>query len=431
MTNSNADPQALFKAGVAAAQQGKLAQGRALMEQAVAARPESVQFLVNLAQVQIMTGDPHAAMDSFQRSLKLDPGIVPAWLNLGILYLHADRIDDAGDCFQKASDLNPKQIDALNGLGVVRQRQRRFGDAVSAFQKAAVLAPDNPEICSNLGGALHEDGKPKQALACFQKAVKLAPKQPSLHTHVGVILHELEGPAAGLAHYDEALRLLPMDARTLSTKGTALLELGRQEEADEIFDHDALLVTKQFDEAPGFADMAAFNQALADHATGHPTLVAEPTGRTTRGGGQTGHLFGPDAGPMAVLEGLIRGAIDEYFADPDRTRHPYCPRRTSEGRLDAWATVLDSGGYQDPHNHPSGILSGVYYVQLPDTGDAGGIEFGRPAPPFNPPSEPEYALIRPQTGMMVLFPSFFWHRTIPFPGTGRRISIAFDLIMTA
>ena len=147
------------------------------------------------------------------------------------------------------------------------------------------------------------------------------------------------------------------------------------------------------------------------------------------GGGQTGQLLGPTSGPIAVLEGLIRGAIDDYFADRTRAQHPYCPCRSAPGRLDAWATVLDSGGFQDSHNHPSGVLSGVYYVQLPGMGEGGAIEFGRPAPPFSAPLVPEVVLIRPQTGLLVLFPSFFWHRTIPFQGDSKRISIAFDLIV--
>ena len=29
--------------------------------------------------------------------------------------------------------------------------------------------------------------------------------------------------------------------------------------------------------------------------------------------------------------------------------------------------------------------------------------------------------------MLVLFPSYVWHRTIPFDGGGERISVAFDL----
>lgn len=35
--------------------------------------------------------------------------------------------------------------------------------------------------------------------------------------------------------------------------------------------------------------------------------------------------------------------------------------------------------------------------------------------------------IQPVAGMMLLFPSYFWHRTIPFDSAQERLSIAFDL----
>ena len=431
MSGSAGQPDAatLHRSGIAAVQRGQQAQGRAMLEQAAKLRPNALQILVDLGQVQLMVGDEAAALQTFQRCVKIDPGLVPAWLNLGILNLHAYRTDEAAECFQKAAEGNPKLVDAHMGLGVVRQRQKRWKEAVAAFQRAAVLDPNNPEVLSNLGGALHETGDAEGAIPCFRKAVQLAPQHAALHTHLGSLLHEVEGGEAGLPHYDEALRLMPGEPRTLALKGSALIGLGRTWDAAEIFDHDALVMAHQFTEAPGYVDMAAFNRDLAEHSVAHPSLVNEPLGRTTRGGGQTGHLFGPVHGPFPVLEQMLRGVIDAYFADPVRSRHAYCPIRTRPGRLYAWATVLDSGGYQDPHNHPSGVLSGVYYVQLPDTGEPGAIEFGRPAAPFTAPSEPDVKLIRPETGKVVLFPSFYWHRTIPFPGEGRRISIAFDLMM--
>ncbi|MBY8978026.1 tetratricopeptide repeat protein [Rhodobacteraceae bacterium NNCM2] len=423
------DAASLHQAGVAAVKQGRLAEGRAMLVKAAEIQPKSLQFQADLAQVHLMAGDEVAAIRTCENCLRIDPKFVPARLNLGILLMRADRIDEAGDCFEKVVGANPNVVDAYGGLGVVRQRQKRLKEAANAFEKAAALAPRDPELRSNLGGVLHELGESEKAADCFRQAIEIAPKHAALHTHLGVVLHEVEGAAAGLPHFDEALRLAPGDARTLAIKGSALIALDRREEAAQIFDHDALIATKQFTEAPGYEDMAAFNRALAELATHHPTLISEPLGRTTRGGGQTGHIFGETDGPVPVLEGMIRGAIDEYFADQTRARHPHCPVRAEPSRMDAWATVLDSGGYQDSHNHPSGVLSGVYYVQLPDDGEAGAIEFGRPARPFTPPKEPDVMVIRPQTGLLVLFPSYFWHRTIPFEGGGQRISIAFDLIV--
>ena len=36
--------------------------------------------------------------------------------------------------------------------------------------------------------------------------------------------------------------------------------------------------------------------------------------------------------------------------------------------------------------------------------------------------------VRPEEGLLVLFPSYFYHRTIPFDDPGTRISIAFDVV---
>ncbi|MGH8111927.1 MAG: putative 2OG-Fe(II) oxygenase, partial [Rhodanobacteraceae bacterium] len=34
----------------------------------------------------------------------------------------------------------------------------------------------------------------------------------------------------------------------------------------------------------------------------------------------------------------------------------------------------------------------------------------------------------PQTGMLVLFPSYFWHGTVPFSDDDTRLTVAFDAV---
>jgi hypothetical protein len=77
-------------------------------------------------------------------------------------------------------------------------------------------------------------------------------------------------------------------------------------------------------------------------------------------------------------------------------------------------------------------LSGAYYVELAPVIGAGGdsagyIEFGRPH--RNLPEAPaeDIHLIRPEVGLLILFPSYLYHRSLPFEGAGERISISFDL----
>ena len=77
--------------------------------------------------------------------------------------------------------------------------------------------------------------------------------------------------------------------------------------------------------------------------------------------------------------------------------------------------------------------SGVFYVQLPDVVQdpvaepQGWLEFGRPTADLHVRSEPETQVYRPQYGNIILFPSYFYHGTIPFKSRERRICISFDV----
>jgi len=36
--------------------------------------------------------------------------------------------------------------------------------------------------------------------------------------------------------------------------------------------------------------------------------------------------------------------------------------------------------------------------------------------------------VKPERGMLVLFPSYFWHGTVPFGGSDTRLTVAFDAV---
>lgn len=102
----------------------------------------------------------------------------------------------------------------------------------------------------------------------------------------------------------------------------------------------------------------------------------------------------------------------------------------------AWANVCRRGNYHTLHNHPGSCWSGVYYVD--SGGDAGAahprsgvIDLHDPRPfteMVSVPGEPygQKLSIRPEPGMMLIFPGFLYHFVHPFAGEGERISIAFN-----
>ena len=139
---------------------------------------------------------------------------------------------------------------------------------------------------------------------------------------------------------------------------------------------------------------------------------------------------------MTALEGMIRSGIEAYqnevlAANPD---HPLARNWPKKWRLSTWATLLDDGGNLVPHIHIEGYIGGVYYpalpdvVDMPDAAPAGWFELGRPPDEMRSDKEPLVQAVQPAEGRMILFPGYFYHRTVPFETPGRRISIAFDLV---
>lgn len=106
--------------------------------------------------------------------------------------------------------------------------------------------------------------------------------------------------------------------------------------------------------------------------------------------------------------------------------------------VDAWANVSRDGDYNNVHDHPMAIWSGVYYVAAgeadPDIAMNGKLELLDPRPAINMLRlessifEGRY-LIDPLPGLMVFFPSWLKHFVHPFRGKGERISISFNIIM--
>jgi uncharacterized protein (TIGR02466 family) len=104
--------------------------------------------------------------------------------------------------------------------------------------------------------------------------------------------------------------------------------------------------------------------------------------------------------------------------------------------LEAWANINEPGASNAAHAHPGCFWSAVFYVRAGE-GEGGEILFHDPRLPFlnmHAPAlrfrdfgpEGELAL-RPETGMLLLFPAWLSHGVQPWAGEGLRISVAINL----
>ena len=399
-------------------------------------RPDFVAAWFNLANTLKALGKLDEAIASYRQALEIRPDHADTHNNLGSTLRELERFVEAEAAYRSALDVDPEFADAHYNLGIVLHEVGKLDDAAAAYQAALAIEPDHAGALINLGYTLQQAGRLDQAVDAYQRARALAPHHiPGTHINLGDVYLRQGDPAAALAVCDAYLSANPGDSGLLAFKAIVLDELGDRSAARTLVDFDRLIRPTRFANANGFETMAAFNRALADHVTGHPTLVEAPASHATRSGKHTGELLVEPKGPLAALVNMIGDAVADYMAAlPVDRAHPFLANRPNRYRLTAWAIVLQAQGHQIPHNHPSAWLSGVYYVKLPaivgvpGQGEAGWIEFGRPPDHFPRTVEPEVRAFQPEEGTMVLFPSYFYHRTVPFETAETRISIAFDVL---
>ncbi|MGB5210478.1 MAG: tetratricopeptide repeat protein [Gammaproteobacteria bacterium] len=414
-------------------------------------------------------GDLNAAETAFRRLLQVEPDNAGAHSNLGHVLRGLMRSQDAEQHLRRAIEIEPEHCRALQTLAAVCLASGRTGEAVEALQTAARVQTDNPVLLGHLGAALHRNGDFPAAERAYKAALALDPDQAEVWLNLGITLQDTDRLAQAVPAYERAvstapgsiaarIRLIeallargdsqaalravesaqaldPAHPSLLAARSLALLGVGRTPEADALLDVPRLVSSIDLDPPPGWDSMRAFNLSLAEHVLGHPTLAYEPEGNATRRGRHTGNLLEGEKGPVALLEQAVRVAVTRYTEQLDQPPdHPFPGPLPGALKLTMWSVVMDTAGHQLPHIHPAAWLSGVYYVELPPSlGDGndhsdGWIEFG--LPPEELQSEPGPALhaFAPAEGRLFLFPSYFYHRTMPFEGPARRISIAFDVL---
>jgi uncharacterized protein (TIGR02466 family) len=230
--------------------------------------------------------------------------------------------------------------------------------------------------------------------------------------------------AAAIAAFRTALHIAPGHVISTAYLGSCLHLDGREAEARDILDYDGMVDVSELQPGADPADVDAFNAELARQLTSNSTLTWELKDKAIRGGYQTRELLTNAAHEvLARFEALLGAQLSRLLNEDGEA---------AQWKLTAWGVSLQSGGYQLPHVHPRGLLSGVYYVQMPPPGsspNAGALRFRRDLPWLPRPeggSKPRVVL--PRAGTLIVFPSYFWHDTVPFESETPRISIAFDML---
>ena len=466
--------QALRLCGVLAREQGDAGRARSLLQRACAVAPNDAEAAAELGLCYLTTGELLLAENALRVAVRLAPDHVRALANLGALLQYRGHVDAAADCHRRALALDPDDIEVrcnlINTLldagrgdealsesdaalkdwpgralllvarGAVLCGIERYDEAVLDLERSLKIQPADDMALINLGLARRMLGDHDAAIAILRTAVRINPDNARATADLANLLAAHNQMGAALSLCETFLARHPGECLVLTVYAYALRDAGRADDARQILDLERCVRVIEPAVPAGFADLADFNAQLGQCIENDPSLLRNPLGKATRLGGQTGELDLDTHPALSALRELINTAVRdsaEYFRRTGLATHPMMARAADRWTLRVWGTVLGPGGHQAPHMHPLGWLSGAYYVRvprdmqpLPDAVDPalipGALEFSRPPQRLLVQAPAEVRVVAPQEGRLALFPSAFYHRTIPFTSGEKRISIAFD-----
>ena len=353
----------------------------------------------------------------------------------------------------------PGRLDLLRDLAVALRDGRRWTEIVDLLTPLSQSGGLNPELAFELGNAALALDDPATALAAFDRAVaggivkahrqrayalEALGREDEARAAARAALHEnphdakaLEFVAKDMALRGEAraLTALCQDLASCGVQSATLLAFrateaglaGRHAELDALLEPEQWCAWIQLE--PGLVD----NERLADAILSHPALAPSPTEKPTDGRNLRLERLARRSEPaIRNLLAVVRQQVDAYVARRIGLPHPLMAQRPDTVRIDGWALVLSEDGRELQHIHS--WLTAVYYVRTPKA-----EEDGEPPPGaivFGPwPPSCDHLLsafprwhFEPRAGMLLIFPSFMGHHTIPTGVADARLCVALDVV---
>jgi tetratricopeptide (TPR) repeat protein len=366
--------------------------------------------------------------------LQLEPRLLEAhnslaqlvWMRTGDIAQATAMLEHALQVFSSDEALWAAKAAILQGAGDARAAYACLAPWASRSQ-----APPTLLVRTGLA-ALEFD--PATALVLAERALRLVPASAAARTVLAAAQIGIGDASAALAHCDALLAGAPDDQYLIALQTTAWRLLGDERYA-QLCDYRNLILPLELEPPPPWPDMVSF---LADlrvslnrlhNPHGHALLF-----QSLRHGTETTQdLARSDDPAIRALFSTFATPIRHYLEHVGPGSDPLRRRNNGHWRFNgSWSVRLHTSGFHTNHVHPRGWISSACYIELPDSmTDAqtqdGILTFGEPGMPTTPALSAEYS-VRPRVGMLVLFPSYFWHGTVPFSSNQARLTVAFDAV---
>ncbi len=449
--------------------EGRHAEAVDTLAEIIEIAPTNVAVLHNYAAALGEAGRNHESVKVLERAFKLRLDAPESWLVYARSLSAVHRFDEAEAAFRKLLERRPLDADGYRELAQLIWMRTGDRERALAPLNAAILA--NPTVASlhlSRAQVFGQTGDEKTEYAIIKEAARLAAHDPYLqqaacNSALGAECYDealvfgaraaqalpdneealggycrallAVGDAAQAAETAQALRQrAPMNQLFIALQATAWRLLG-DERYHALYDYDAFVLASPLDAPSGWSDLDAYLADVIEALDREHRYKTHPFYQSVRHGSQISSIDGFDSAALRAYPAAAAGPPRRYIERLSEGDDPLRARNIGDFRLfSTWSISLPPKGFHVNHVHPQGWLSSACHLRLaqddPAHEKAGWLKFGEPGVPTTPALPPE-KYVKPEPGVMVVFPSYMWHGTVGFEAGPPRLTIAVDIVPAA
>ena len=176
---------------------------------------------IDQAETAMQKGDFATAEALLQKAIAAKPNDYRAWFDLGYVYNATHRQTAAIDAYRKSIAAKPDVFESNLNLGLLLAKNGDNAEAAKYLQAATQLKlTDHPEASLARAwqalGRVQESTAPQQALTAYAEAAKLNPKDPEPHIAAAALLTNQKAFDGAASEYLIAVQLDPTSKDALS-----------------------------------------------------------------------------------------------------------------------------------------------------------------------------------------------------------------------
>ena len=166
------------------------------------------------------------AIKNYKNIIKIDPSIVFAYHNLGLIYVETENIDLAKKNFLLAIKINPLFIYSYINLGILFQNEGQKEKAIECFEKIIEIDPKNISGYNNLGLVNASLGKYKKAIKNYLKTLSIDSSNIiAIKSIIFLLTYHVSDNDHPIINANNELRLLKQDRKLINLLMTENLGL--------------------------------------------------------------------------------------------------------------------------------------------------------------------------------------------------------------